>query len=161
MAYGSIFMGGGLIIFVVCATVVAMKKIKNGRVNISALNVPPEKHEYSTAKYFADRGMDVIFIRPSSIKGQNNPDFKMGGKIWETKSIISDNANTLKRRLNQASKQSANIIIDLRRVKARDEKRFIQILNKQSVTPNIKTLLTITKSGNLLTIKGKFGNIKV
>jgi len=33
-----------------------MKNIKKGKIDISELNVPPEKHEYETAKYFADRG---------------------------------------------------------------------------------------------------------
>ena len=50
-----------------------MKKVRRGKIDISKLNVPPEKHEYETARYFADRGFDVIFIRSSNIKGMNSP----------------------------------------------------------------------------------------
>ena len=39
-----------------------MKNDKIGKIDISELNVPPEKHEYETAKYFAKRGYDVEFI---------------------------------------------------------------------------------------------------
>ena len=51
----------GLKLFLGCARVSGMKNIKKGKIDISALNVPPEKHEYGTAKYFADRGFDVVF----------------------------------------------------------------------------------------------------
>lgn len=63
------------------------KKMRRSKIDITELNVPSEKHEYETAKYFADRGLDVIFIKPGNIKGQNSPDFEMGGRRWETLDI--------------------------------------------------------------------------
>ena len=45
----------------VCARVINMKKPKKDKIDISELNVPPEKHEYETARYFVNRGLDVIF----------------------------------------------------------------------------------------------------
>ena len=68
-----------------------MKNGKKGRIDISALNVPPEKHEFETAKYFADRGFDVVFIGPHYIIGAKNPDFEIAGKIIKVvESNLSD-----------------------------------------------------------------------
>lgn len=136
-----------------------MKNVKIGKIDIAELNVPPEKHEYETAKYFAKRGYDIKFIRPSSIKGFSSPDFKMRGKMWETKSPLSDNLESIKRRLVQATKQSEHIIFDLRRIDSKNEAKILRVLEKGSKTVKVKTLLIITKDGRLLTIKGNFGNI--
>ena len=38
---------------------------KIGRIDISKLSFPPERHEYETAKFFTRLGYDVIFIRLS------------------------------------------------------------------------------------------------
>ena len=38
-----------------------------GRIDISALNTPPEKHEFEMAKYFAELGKNITFLKPSSI----------------------------------------------------------------------------------------------
>ena len=43
--------------------------IKIGNIDISRLNNPPNKDEFATAKYFAEQGIDIVFIRPSNIKG--------------------------------------------------------------------------------------------
>jgi hypothetical protein len=36
-----------------------MKRV-TGKTDVSALNVPPEKHEYGTAVFFAKRGKDIV-----------------------------------------------------------------------------------------------------
>ena len=135
-----------------------MKK-KIGRLDISALNAPPEKHEYETAKYFADRGIDVVFIRPSDIKGTNSPDFKMQGKIWETKSPTGSSLRTYEENFKKALKQSENIIFDLRRLKITDEARCFNRLQRMKEVARLETLLVISRDGRLLTIKGKFDKI--
>ena len=38
-----------------------------GKIDISALNTPPEKNELETAKYFAALGKDITFIRPRDL----------------------------------------------------------------------------------------------
>ena len=40
-----------------------------GRIDISKLKVPPEKHELETARYFAALGYDVEFIPPNHTGG--------------------------------------------------------------------------------------------
>lgn len=137
-----------------------MKNIKIGKIDISELNTPPEKHEYDTAKYFAKRGYNVNFIKPSDIKGFNSPDFKMCGKIWEAKSPTSSSNASFEHNFRKAAKQSENIIFDLRRLNYRVEEKYIGKLMKASVSSRVKILLIITLDGRLLTAKGKFGNIK-
>ena len=56
-----------------------------GKIDISELITPPEKKELETAKFFADLGKDVKFIRPSSIPNQHSPDILMDGLEWEMK----------------------------------------------------------------------------
>ena len=133
-----------------------MKRVTGG-IDISALNVPPEKHEYSTAVFFAKRGKDVVFIKPSDIKKQHTPDFIMDGKMWEVKGPVVYSKVSFEDNLRRAVKQSEHIIYDLRRLKSRDEAVYIKELKKWSGKRRIKTLIIITRDGQILTIKGGFG----
>jgi len=54
-----------------------------GKIDISALNTPPEQAEFETAKFFAKMGKDIAFIRPSSIPNHHRPDILMDGIEWE------------------------------------------------------------------------------
>ena len=128
--------------------------MRKGGIDISELNVPPEKHEYETAKYFANRGFDVIFIGPHYIEGMNNPDFRMVGKIWETKSPIKYSKSSFEDNLKKATRQSEHILFDLRRLNKKDEKKYLSELKRRKNSRNIKTLLIITRDGRLLTFKG-------
>ena len=136
-----------------------MKKSKIGKIDISALNTPPEKHEYETARYFAKRGLGITFVAPRYIEGFNNPDFEMSGKIWETKSPTGNSKRTYEDNFRKAMKQSEHIIFDLRRLKATSERLCIKILKERRASPMVKTLLVITRDGRLLTLKGKFDKL--
>ena len=136
-----------------------MKNNRLGKIDIGALNAPPEKHEYETAKYFAKRNLDVCFIGPHYLEGIHNPDFLMCGKLWETKSPITYGKSSFTNNLKTAIKQSDNIIYDLRRLNAKEERTYMKELQKWSKLRKIKILLVITRDGQLLTIKGEFGNI--
>lgn len=134
-----------------------MKKYdKKGMVDYSNLSSPPEKHENATARYFADRGKDVIFLRPSSMKGTHNPDYLMDGRIWEVKSPITYSDSSFEYNFRKAIKQSRHIIFDLRRLSEQNEKKYKRELQKWSNTPTIKTLLIVTRDGRVLTLRGKF-----
>ena len=136
-----------------------MKKILRGSIDYANLKCLPEKHERATASYFADRGENIAFIKPSFVKGSRSPDFIMHGRIWETKSPIKYSKRSFEDNLKKAIKQSENIIFDLRRLKMNDEKKYLNELEKWSNSRGIKTLLIITKDGRLLTFKGKFVTI--
>ena len=136
-----------------------MKNNRLGKIEISALNVPPEKHEYETARYVAKRGLDVIFVRPRYTKHFYTPDFEMAGRVWETKSPVGKSRRTYEDNFRKAMKQSTHIIFDLRRLNTDSEKSCIDVLKKQCATSATRTVLVITRDGRLLTIKGRFDNI--
>lgn len=133
-----------------------MKNGKIGKIDVSELNAPPEKHEYETAKYFANRGYNVTFIKPSDIKGARTPDFMMDGMGWETKSPIRYSNSTFEFNFKKAVKQSLYIIFDLRRLSKSDEKLYIVNIKKRAITSKAKIIVIITKDGQKIDIKGKF-----
>ena len=129
----------------------------NGRIDFSELKSLPEKHEEATARFFARLGKDIVFIRPSSIKGAKTPDFRMDGKAWETKSPIVFSNYSFENNFRKAVKQSPNIIFDLRRLRdCKDESRYYSELKRRSESSTVKNLLVIGRSGKLFTLKGKF-----
>lgn len=130
--------------------------IKSGKIDISALYYPPERHEYETTKYFARLGFDIIFIKPRAIKGIHDPDFFMKGRKWETKSPKIYSKPSFEYNFKKAQKQSEHIIFDLRRLSTVDSQKYSKELTKWSTATKIKTLLVITKDGKLLDIKGRF-----
>lgn len=127
-----------------------------GKIDISALIVPPEKHEYETARFFAMRGIDITFIKPSYLPGHNTPDFSMRSKDWEAKSPITYAKYSFERNLRKAAHQSPNIIFDLRRLNRVDEEKYIKELRKWCNYGRINTLIVIRSNNTVLTIKGKF-----
>ena len=131
-------------------------KNKIGKIDFSALNKEPEPHELYTAEYFSERGLDIIFVKPSNIKGSNSPDFVMGGKIWEIKSPSGRSKRTFQDDLRKAMRQSKHIIFDLRRKDYRDHKWCIEKLKREAQSPQIHTMLAILGDDELLIIKGKF-----
>ena len=132
------------------------KTILPGKIDISALYYPPERHEYETAKYFARLGFNIIFIKPRSTKGIHDPDFSMKNRNWETKSPKIYSKSSFEYNLKKAQKQSEYIIFDLRRLSVVDSQKYLKELIKWNATTKIKTLLVITKDGKLLDIKGRF-----
>ncbi|MBQ9360510.1 MAG: hypothetical protein IJV16_03435 [Lachnospiraceae bacterium] len=123
--------------------------MKKGTVDISELDTPPEKHELSAAKYFADLGKDIIFIRPSDSKGIHRPDFLMDGVEWELKSPTGRSKRTIENNFRDAVKQSRYIIFDLRRVQLTDDIAVKKVKMEFSVRKYLKRLLIIHKDGTL------------
>ena len=123
--------------------------MKKGTVDISELDTPPEKHELSAAKYFADLGKDIIFIRPSDSKGIHRPDFLMDGVEWELKSPTGRSKRTIENNFRDAVKKSRYIIFDLRRVQLTDDIAVKKVKMEFSVRKYLKRLLIIHKDGTL------------
>ena len=86
----------------------------SGKIDISKLNKPPEKHEFETARFFAELGYDVEFIPTSNIPEMHRPDVLMMGVEWEIKCPTGKGRGTISRNIKNAAKQSHNIILDLR-----------------------------------------------
>lgn len=110
------------------------------------------EHEKMTIDYFLNNGEDVELLLPKKTGGKN-ADFVMRGLVWEMKSPVSNNCKTLVVTLRRASKQSVNVIIDLRRVKGGDVKMKNEIKKFFNEVKKINNLLVITKGGEVIEYK--------
>ena len=126
-------------------------EVLSGKIDISALNTPPEKNELETARYFADMGKDVTFIRPSSIPNQHRPDILMDGVEWEMKAPTGSGRRNIEYNFRKAITQSKYIIFDLRHVKMPEQQCIAQLEKEFSERPYLKKLYVIKKNGELLT----------
>jgi len=120
-----------------------------GIIDISQLQVPPAKHELATARYFADKGKNVVFIKPSNIPDNHRPDILMDGIEWEVKSPQGKAKRTIELNFRKAIKQSQNIIFDLRRINI-PEDRCLSELEAEFNQKHAKRLLVIKKNGELI-----------
>lgn len=121
---------------------------KTGKIDISKLNVPPEKHELKVARYFAELGYDIEFIPPSNIPDVHRPDILMQGKEWEIKSPQGKAKRTIEQNYRKAAKQSKFIIFDLRRCPIPESQSLGQ-LQREFTDRHTKRLLVILKNGSL------------
>ena len=81
----------------------------------SDLNI--QTHEMESARALADAGYDVEFAHRIEGYRVTSPDVMIGGVLWEMKAPQAGNRKAIERNLRKASKQSANIIFDSRRMK--------------------------------------------
>lgn len=121
-----------------------------GEIDISQLNIPPEKHEFAVAKYFSALGKDIVFLRPSSIPNVHTPDILMDGVEWEIKSPQGNSRNTIEENFRKAVKQSKYIIFDLRRTKLSEKQCLSRLEREFRARPYLKCLYVICKNGKLL-----------
>ncbi len=123
------------------------KLIKNGAIFYD--------REEEDINFLLSLGYNIELIKPSNTQKNKNPDIILNGKCWELKTPITDNPNTLERKITKGGRQSENLIIDLRFIKI-PEKTAIRILtNKFKKSRRVKSLLIITKSNKLETINKK------
>ncbi|MDR0979620.1 MAG: hypothetical protein LBM12_00470 [Candidatus Nomurabacteria bacterium] len=117
----------------------------------TGINDSPEEHEMSAATiltyYFKT---DVKFMRKKPFSA---PDIEVGNIFWEIKSPKGEGKNNIHKHMREASHQSENIVIDLRRMSMQQE-RAIGHINTYLRRPNrIKRVLIITKNKKVLAIK--------
>ena len=127
-----------------------MENNKQGMIDISQLNTPPEKHEFETAKFFANMGKDIVFLKPSSIPGVHTPDILMDGIEWEIKCPEGSGKRTIEKNIVKAELQSHNIIIDLRWIRIPEKECISQIRRNFESKTKIKRILVITKGLRLV-----------
>ena len=121
-----------------------------GKIDVSQLNYPPEKDEFETARYLADMGKDIVFIRPSSIPDIRTPDIKMDGVEWEIKCPHgSSEKNTIESNFRKAITQSRYLIFDLRHVKLPEKLCITQLEREFGMRKYLKKMLIICKNGKL------------
>ena len=115
--------------------------------------VRPEPHELDTILFFTELGKDVELIVPSNTPHAKTPDFFMDNVNWEVKSPQNNQHRTIERLFYNASNQSCNIIIDLRRIRG-NEASTIKTLEKCfKNTRKVRKLYIITKTNELKSYK--------
>lgn len=109
-----------------------------------------KEHEYKTVKLLLENGYDIELIPPSAIKGLRMPDIMMIGVPWEIKSPEGNGKNTIKNTVQNASHQSENIIIDLRRTKIPQEQALKEIDRYFRLSKRLRRIIIITKDEIIL-----------
>ena len=128
-----------------------MAVVKRGKIIPNGVSL--EKHENETVVFFTDLGYDIELIPPSKTPGSLSPDFTMDGLDWEMKSPQSGGSRTIEHAVRSASKQSENIIIDLRRCKLSEDRALAQLKFHSVKRTNIKRLVVILKNNTRVDIK--------
>ncbi len=76
----------------------------------------PEAHEITAARTLARHYRSTVeFLPPRAGYKLKTPDFTMNGQEWELKSPIGSR-NSIEQILKRASKQSPNVVLDIRRL---------------------------------------------
>lgn len=112
--------------------------------------VKPVPNEESTFNYLTLFGFNVELIQPSNAKKMRNPDIFIAGTIWEVKTPVSSNRNTIKKRFREASKQSTRVVFDLRYIKNGADRAKKQIIEMFKDDGRVRSLMIIRKDGELL-----------
>ena len=121
---------------------------KQGR--ITANGVLVQQHEMSTVVFLTQQGFDVALIPPQRRKGAHTPDIHMQGLDWEMKRPKGQSAQTIKRAFKTASRQSVNIIFDLRSSKMPDEVNLPKLEKEFADLRSVRRLIIITKDGTII-----------
>lgn len=124
----------------------------DGRIDISRLKVPPEKHELDTARLFAQQGHDIKFIPSCNSPGIHTPDIEMDGLEWELKSPQGSSKRTIENNFRKASKQSRNIIIDLHRIHVSEAKCILQIKKEFDNNTHVKKVIIVKQDNEMIVI---------
>ena len=111
----------------------------------------PKMHEETAADILAAYfSSDVYFIKTET---HETPDVSIEGIKWEIKSPTGGSANSMQKNMREASTQSENIVLDLRRSKLHQSRALGYIKQFADRSKKLKRVLVITKSRQILTIK--------
>ena len=124
--------------------------MRRGKIDISQLKTLPERHELETADYLANLGYDIEFIAPQNSPNVHTPDIFMDGVSWEIKCPKGISERTIENNFRKAKQQAENIIFDLRRINIPEEKCMLELKRRFAQKRDVKRLLIIKKSGEIL-----------
>lgn len=109
-----------------------------------------EEHEYKTVKLFLELGYDIALLPKSVIKDYHQGDFIMDGVEWETKAPIGKGKYNVQNKIQEAARQSSNVIIDLRRSKMIEEKAVSLYKQEFFKSNSLKRMKIIKKNNEVL-----------
>ncbi len=107
-------------------------------------------HEYETVKLLMENGFDVELIPPSSIKGLRMPDIMINNVPWEIKSPTGSGKHTIKHNIQNATHQSNNIIVDLRRCGLPQDQSIKELKHRFDLSKRLRNMMIITISDILI-----------
>jgi len=110
----------------------------------------PEHHELRVAAILCEYFKANVEFIPRA----NRPtaDFLINGVIWELKSPQGIGKNNIQRQLQDAHRQSRNVIIDAGRSKMHGAKIRRQVEHQFKIVKSVKRLLFVSKSGKVFEI---------
>ena len=130
------------------------------RRRIGTIIVPPgvfiDIHEKMTVDFLATKiGSNVTFLVPERHKGVKTPDIEMNGLRWEIKSPTGKSSRTIENNLRTATKQSPNVIIDLRRIDGRipTAKLLKEVERQFNLSKSIKYIIVINRQEEYIDFK--------
>lgn len=124
-----------------------------GKIDYSALNTKPYPHEMALAKLFAEKGKDIVFLKPSNMPGVYIPDIQMDGLEWEMKSPDGKSERTIRRNLHKASMQSKNIIFDLSRIGISEDKCIKELKEAFNSSHYLRNMIIVNKAKEIIRLK--------
>lgn len=93
------------------------KPVNNAKSSKGSINIPDgarvNSKEKRAMQWIAQSGHNVTANPVKNIQNQKNPDFTIDKETWELKTISGNGKNTIDNALKHASKQSANVILDI------------------------------------------------
>jgi hypothetical protein len=129
---------------------------KIGRIDISALKIPPSENEFLTAKFLSSLGKDVVFIAPDRTPTSKTPDILMDGVGWEIKSPRGNSLRTIENNFRNAVKQSFYLIFDLRHTHLKDQDCLKKLQKEFSLRKKLKNYWLLLNQNGSLTLKSDF-----
>ena len=109
-----------------------------------------QEHEYATVKLLSEKGYNVELIPPIQIKGVRTPDLTVNGVMWEMKSPTGAGKHTIKHTLQNATHQSGNVIIDLRRCGLPEAKAVKELEQGFKLSKRFRRMKIVLKSREIL-----------
>lgn len=114
---------------------------------------PPEPHEVDVAYILARHYRTAVeFLVPIDDYKRRSADIVMLAVTWEIKCPTGASKSTIRNQFRRASRQSKNIIIDMRRTKLKSKKIEKEVLFQIKERPYIKKVILIDKSEKVLEI---------
>ena len=112
-----------------------------------------ESHEKMTIDFFLNLGKDIELNLPSLTPGTSNPDFWMDGLVWEMKCPFVDRNERIAFLFRHATRQSVNVIFDLRNLKVADKKVILHLQKLFKISRRVRRLMIICKDNELKIFK--------
>lgn len=109
----------------------------------------PDAHELRTAEILRKHGVDVHFREIVYKQGVKNPDVEMLGEVWEFKAPKGSSSSTIDNLIRKASRQAANLVLDLHRTPLPVEDALAMLLSSLKSRTGIRKVILVDSRENL------------